>query len=377
MEQTLYGGGLVVALSKMKIIHIVVLTLGAVISVSCKSVTAPIVAFQDYTVVAESPISIQLEAARKVKDVPMAVIDCKIIDSLCLFSLKDPEQGYFVICKPDFKPVRYAVKKGNAPNELITYQYFNDLSFRHESDSLIAYIKNTKKQICRWNITATLNTGDCVFERISPAIKSAFSVRYLYDSLAFVIRPHNNRRGIDRLLFNNGRYTVPDHFKELSRHEVDKDDGKSFNVLSMITAYNLGHDLIVEAGTVENIINIYSLDGTFKKSVQWGTSREFDVLDSSSWPMAYEHLDAYDQFIAALYLDDTERGHYKDGCILPSIRILDWSGNPLIELKLQYPATNFEFDFAKKRILTLNAEDESCYLYDVAILYEKYPEIFN
>ena len=212
---------------------------------------------------------------------------------------------------------------------------------------------------------------------MSESFSGTLSSIYIDESLVFVTRLNSSETGVERFLYKNGNLEAPSHLEKLSDKKVMVNDGTSFNVLSMIYSYNPYHGKVVEAGTVQNIINIYSLDGVFKKSVRIGKPSEFDIKDRMTWPMSYEHMDLYDEFIAALFVDDTSYNHSLKAEVLPVIRILDWEGTPLLELKLDKHATNFEFDFKNMKLYTLNSNDESFYEYDVSSLYLKYPQIFK
>lgn len=346
--------------------------------VSCKSMQTPLVAFDDLDYYASCPNTESLKVEKLMPSVSYGLIDLRIIDTLCLFMTNDSDKGFIKIGDlSDFSIKRHAVRRGNGPNELLWYLYFNEISFSHEDDTLFAYLRNNKRQISRWNISETLSSGKVEFDTLSRSYLGTMSSIYINDSLTFVTQLNNNETAIERLLYSNDKVKSIPHLSKLNAPGVTNSDGYSFNALSMIYSYNKYHEKIVEVGASQNIINIYSLNGDFKKSICIGELCEYDVNNAKSWPVAYEHLDLNDDFIAALYVDDTRYRYESKEKTLPSIRILSWEGIPLLELKIDKPATNFEFDFKNQKLYTLNSEDESFIRYDISQLFQHYPDVFK
>lgn len=358
--------------------RIILSILSVYVLISCKSEHTPIASFEEVSYYDSFPQTESLKAEDFKHSIPLSTIDFRIIDTLCIFATNDTDNGFYKLCNlSDFSIKNHVVKKGNGPNELLWYQYFNEMAFRHEADSLVAYLRNNKRQLSRWNVSRTLMFGDVEFVPFTAPFKGSLSSIYINDSLTFVTRLNADDTGIERLIYNGSDVEIPSHLSQLSASEVMRNDGTSFNTLSMITSYDVSHDKVVEVGTSQNIINIYTLDGTFRKSVCVGGLCEYDVDDAMSWPMAYEHMDLCQDFIAALYYDDTTYNHSVNGEVLPSIRILTWEGLPVLELLLDRHATNFEFDFRNKKLYTLNAADESFNQYDISFLYGNCKDLFR
>ena len=112
---------------------------------SCRSESVPVVSFDEIIKYETISHTESLKSEDVSHEIPFASIDFRIIDTLCIFSANDPDNGFFKICGlSGFSTTLDVVKRGNGPNELLWYQYFNEIAFRHESDSLIAYMRNNK-----------------------------------------------------------------------------------------------------------------------------------------------------------------------------------------------------------------------------------------
>lgn len=358
--------------------RIFILLTTLLVLMSCNSEPAPVASFDQITYFDSFRNVESLTEENFIHSVPPASIDFRIIDTLCIFSTNDSENGYFKICRlSDFSIIDEVLKRGNGPNELLWYQYFNEITLKHEEDSLIACLRNNKRQMSRWNITETLMSGDADLIPFTGSFKGTMTLICINDSLTFATRLRDNDTRIEREVYNRNSVERPAHLSELSEPKVMKSDGRSFNALSMIYSYDNEHGKIVEAGSSQNIINIYSIDGTFRRSICIGSLKDYDVNDIKSWPMAYEHLDLYHDFIAALYYEDTTYNHSMKGSILPSVRIFSWEGMPVLELQLDRHATNFEFDFTNRKLYTLNSEDETFCQYDISELFHRYSNIFK
>lgn len=358
--------------------RIFILLTSLLVLMSCKSEPAPVAAFDKITYFETFQNVESLNEENFIHSVPPASIDFRVIDTLCIFSTDDSKNGYFKICAlSDFSIIAEVVKKGNGPDELLWYQYFNEIAFRHQEDTLVAYLRNNKRQMSRWNITETLMCGYADLIPFTEPFKGTMNLIYLNDSLTFATRLRDNDTRIEREIYSRDKVEHPMHLAELSDSKVKRSDGRSFNALSMIYAYDNKHGKIVEAGASQNIINIYSIDGSFNQSVCIGLLSDYDVNDIKSWPMAYEHLDLCHNFIAALYYEDTNYNHSMNGSVLPSIRIFSWEGIPVLELHLNRHATNFEFDFTNRKLYTLNSEDETFCQYDISELFHRYSNIFK
>lgn len=340
---------------------------------ACKESYDEVVSFPEKTEYV-SIEKLDLGAPNELKDLPIGLTDIKILDSLLILATNDGQAGFYKIYRlPEFDIIGEYVHSGNGPGELKRMSYFSKMHFRCENDSLLIYLPDSRRNLIKWNLTATLENGKVDFNHVASRDNpDCFGMIAIDDSTLFCHGLGKDGVSLRRYLIRCGELDVPSHFQTLNSFCVTRSDRYSFNILNSIIAYNESLRRIVEVGSTQNIINIYNLAPGFQKSIQIGSALGGIVEKyPESWPVAYSHLKHYDSFFAALYCGAVSNDSGKNANVMPRIRFIDWDGNPLFEVVLPVPASSFDIDFTSELLYTLDAASETVYVYDFSDILER------
>lgn len=174
----------------------------------------------------------------------------------------------------------------------------------------------------------------------------------------------------ERYLLVNGKRKVVPSMETLNKAKIPvKGDGYLFNILSSFVAYDANRDLVVEASIMLNTINVYSLGGTFEKTICLGKSLDniSDMCHAGLLGLkeTFVRLRLYDDFFVVMYSGGKQIRMDDSNLPAPRIYIFDWECNPLAELKLPERASVFDIDLQNGELYTLDRSEEIIRKYDI------------
>ena len=263
--------------------------------------------------------------------------DFVVYDSL-LFIDTDQDYGILDVLSIDsMKSLGRFLNKGKSIGEFV--QGINltlHMTFETVNDSILANVYDPiLGRVYTVNITQSIaDKKVCTKElKFSQAIPHyAFWAKTINDTLIFTreidkMETHQNRSIITR----NGvlsKQTI----NKLNDFEVPMNE--NFNIMSTLIAIAPSNDYVVESMIGMNYINIYSLQKDNGYTICVGKKQD------------------------VLRFNITE-GHYlADKPFYPSILLIDWSGNPIGEIKSEIQFNHFDYDEHQKMLYILDSNSK-------------------
>ena len=200
----------------------------------------------------------------------------------------------------------------------------------------------------RMNFSESLKTGQAEIETIGTMLPyPAFNLVYIKDSVYYYETLIDKTTRYERNILKDRESSVPNWLEELNSAHVNP--GVDFNLLSAGFSYNRERNLIVETPICLNNINLYTLDGEFRKTVNIGRRlSDIDNLQKKErayHPYTFATALLYDTFFSVLYLGETNLSYQMGRTQMPHIYCFDYEGNPLADILLDEHVTSFDFDF--------------------------------
>ncbi len=291
--------------------------------------------------------------------------DFVVYDSL-LFIDTDQDYGILDVLSIDsMKSLGRFLNKGKSIGEFV--QGINltlHMTFETVNDSILANVYDPiLGRVYTVNITQSIaDKKVCTKElKFSQAIPHyAFWAKTINDTLIFTreidkMETHQNRSIITR----NGvlsKQTI----NKLNDFEVPMNE--NFNIMSTLIAIAPSNDYVVESMIGMNYINIYSLqkDNGYTICVGKKQDKLSDILSTPEPDRMYVFADlrTYNFGFAVLRFNITE-GHYlADKPFYPSILLIDWSGNPIGEIKSEIQFNHFDYDEHQKMLYILDSNSK-------------------
>ena len=306
-------------------------------------------AFTDNVVyVEEFPEKYSLTGAEEVNTGVLGAYDFRIVDSVMVF-MANGAYAWKAVSLDDTSKTCNLLRVGNGPGEVISVSTPSQVDFYEDGGEIYCDLFDmNKREMYRMNFSESLETGQTkgriVAERL-PSLSMAMIA--LGDSTYFYKSLVDNMTSYRRSIFKDGESFTPEWLEALNSAHVDP--GKDFNLLSATTRYDRSRNMVVEIPVRLNNINLYTLDGSFRKSVNIG-SRLSDIdklqeIDMAEHPMTFLIVQMYDGFFAAIYLGETVASYLGTRTQMPHIYCFDYEGNPLADILLDEQVTSFDFDF--------------------------------
>ena len=306
-------------------------------------------AFTDNVVyVEEFPEKYSLTDAEEVNMGVIGAYDFRIVDSVMVFITMDA-YAWKVVSLYDTSKTYNLLRKGNGPGELLSVSTPSQVEFYEDGDEIYCDLFDTnKREMYRLNFSESLRKGQTEMETIGEMLPyPSMAMVYLGDSTYFYKTLVDNMTGYIRSMIVDGESSTPEWLTEINSVRVDP--GKDFNLLSAMTGYNRSRNMVVEIPVMLNNINLYTLDGSFRKTVNLGKKMsdigKLQELPMAAQPYSFGTSRLYDGFFASLYLGETAYTYELGRTQMPHIYCFDYEGNPLADILLDEQVTSFDFDF--------------------------------
>ena len=308
------------------------------------------------------PHSFELSRPTSVSVEILGGLDFEIHDSLMIFatSKEDPMWEFYKL--PEFKYLGGYLRKGNGPTEFLQSRWIYKTLFSERHGQFFAsFYDFDKGRFLDMDISETLDNGHLSIspkravppqlERLIPLDDDTFFCKELS-------RTKLTRQ--NRYLLKGDSRSETDVLAKLNEAYVSPD--QDHNILATLTGYNHRSGRIIEAPVMLNYINIYSLDGSFGKTIcmdeKLDNIRDIELLERNKRLGTFGSLRVYDDMFGVMSRDN-EDGRRS------TIWFFDMDGAPLAEFKLDKTTTTFDIDFNEGTLYTHSYESEDFFKYDI------------
>ena len=325
--------------------------------------------FDEVTQIDSFPQELQLkgEAVRDF-DKPGAT-SFMLVDSLMVVS-SNSGSGFWTFYELDgFRELGSFLLQGNGPDEFLFCPPLYQASVRHRQGETFLVFKNQRRigEIVEMNVSETLETGKASLRVVNDSIPhTVFEFCLIDDATLFCREVDFSRTRQERYVLSDGEKTETAPLAVLNQAHIKRDE--DINILSAILGYSPEQQRIVEAPVMLNTLNLYSLDGTFTRSVCYG--KKADRIDDIQGKMRALRRDTftcprvYGKGFGVFY-SDIPASMFGKSKKAPMLLFFDWDGNPLARLALDRHATSFDIDFRTGTLYAFDTDDESMYRYDI------------
>ena len=244
-------------------------------------------------------------------------------------------------------------------------------TFETKKEQLHAYIydSNTGRQF-DMNISESVKTGKNNILLVNDSLPRFLFNIIVMDSTKNLIREmndHSSPTHQERYIVQNGIKTNFPFFDELNQIGIKQDE--NINLLTAYIKYNDTKEYFVEAPIYRNHIIIYSLDGSFKRTIclddELDTLIEIQNTNRKDRINQFSGLKIFNDFFGVVYINEDKYTYQTNRKKLPSVLFFDWGGNPLAKLQLSHFITSFDIDFANKELYTFDLYNDEFYKYDI------------
>ena len=305
----------------------------------------------------------------------------KIFDSLLIFATNDNEGFWSFVSLADKRTLGQFLRRGQGPNEFLFSPSLQTRAnfFSDNGKQYIAIYDCQRGKVYKMDIDESLKTG-----KLSMSTMKESAPRFLFnfvrlDADRFLCRTLDSTRTQQpRYIMNSQQNESNPVLEKLNRAKVHVclNPAYYFNIISAIIKYNQERDLVVEVPTMLNYLNLYSIDGSFEKTICIGKKlnsiEKIETLHLPDLVTTFYDLRLYDNFLGVVFVNETEMALQVTGRTkFPSIFLFDWEGNPLAELKLDRHLTSFDIDFSTGFLYGLDKISEEFFRYDIRHILRK------
>jgi len=301
----------------------------------------------------------------------IGVKDIAIYDSIMILATRDKNAFWSFVSLPEHNVLGSFLHGGSGPLEF-TQAPKADISgnLYEENGSLFAYIYDFDTgRLVKMDISSSIEKGKLHAHEMKPSLPRALFDLAIIDSTKFVYKiPSDDRTQQIRYMNDRKSGTIFLFMDKLNAASIK--EGEDLNILSTATKLNLKNNKIVEMPIGLNYINLYSLYGSWGKTICIG--EELDNIEKiqykNKWERMYTFSDIriFPDFFGVIYINEREDDYEMKRTHYPSILLFDWEGNALVEIKLNRYATSFDFDLVNGSLYAFDVESDDFFYYNVA-----------
>lgn len=260
------------------------------------------------------------------------------------------------------------VNKGNGPQEFLNANFAEgNFAYDRNGESFVLFDVMDKDYMFELNVTESVKEGitegsvihsDC---RIGDLRRA----RLQDDSFLFCSLIYGDGMRLERHFFRNGDSYKTPPLEKLNGGVIHSAD---MMLLDSNIGYNEKNGRIVEASSMRDVVNIYSVDGSFCRSLSVNKS-SLTLNRLAQTPRGdvrryYYGLCSYPDSFALLFIGKTQN---EMNIMLPnvSIQVFDWDGNALAEIKVPTFINTFYLDYKCNKLIGFEYETGEVVSFDV------------
>ena len=361
---------------KKKLIYILSIAFTSFLIISCSHSSSPsnYMVFENVRYVTAFPKTFSLDNTLEVNLDSIDIIginDFCIYDSLLILSTTDREGLWSFVSLPDYVFIGKFFTLGQGPYEFTQSPYVgsNKVKFFKEKEELFAAIYHFNKgMLYKMNISESIKNKRLNIYTLKDSLPPILFNFVMIDSTTFFCKELNNMQTQQiRYILDMGKKNIPPHLEKLNLAAIEKDE--DFNLLSTSTKHNINKNIIIEAPTDLNYINMYSVDGSFSKTICIGKKLDNigKIQEKEKGDRMYTSADLrlFLKFWGVVYINEDNKTYQIKRRQLPNILLFDWNGEPLAKIKLNQFITSFDIDFINGYLYTFDVHTEMFTKYDI------------
>lgn len=287
----------------------------------------------------------------------LGITGVRYCDSLLVVTTSGEEKHIHLFSRPGFNLKADFFAKGRGPNELFFPLYSSELSLGEEAGSyMMRFVDQYTRRIVEMNISESIKEQEPVMrEYVLEGKDELFTSLPLDGASCYMKRLVNSGTALERYVWKapNNECMSPSMVK-LNSYRVDKNDGYSINLLSGIVGYDRERHLIVEAMSLLNVINVYSVDEKYGFTLCYGRSLPDVRILAKSSPMLktyHSGISLCKDYFSVMYIDEKENDTIKE------IHGYSWDGRPLFRIPIPSDIVRYDMDGETGSLLLVNEED--------------------
>ena len=353
-----------------------ILTYAVVFFTNCSKSPSNFMAFDEVIYVNSFPQTFNVENGVEPNINIIGITGFAVLDTLLIFSTTDKEGLWYFVSLPNYNFLGKFLTLGKGPFEFIQPPFANNkVQLIKEDNHLFAYIYDFHiGRFFRMNISNSLLTNELAISLYKDSLPPFLFNIVMIDTVKFFCKEVNyNHTQQVRYILNNNERTTPDFMQKLNQVSIIQ--GEDINILTTGTKYSDEHQLIVEMPVGLNYVNLYSLDGSFGKTICLGKKlvdiEQIQSVKSYNRLYRFSGLTLFNNFWGVVHLNESYKTYQTDRKTLPSIFLFDWNGNPLAELKMDRFITSFDIDFINGLLYTFDLQYDEFYQFDIKDILQK------
>ncbi len=356
--------------------HLIFITLvvASVFFTSCKEETSGRnvqMTFDKIEYVNSFPQEISLAKGETVDVDCVGILDVMACGDYFLVMKIGGQEAISVYSLSDFLYLGDYIGRGNGPGEVLYSIFSSRLNPILSSDGLSFKLEDGKGNMIDWNVTESVKAGETVVDVIYDNMPSGNFCSIPVNDTTYLRREiRADAKGQTRFLSENGNRRITSSMAKLNEASVPEDDGVSFNLVGSFTGYNKERDIVVEASMNLNTINMYTLDGSFEKTLCFGKKADDPTnvfkAGQSKQIRTFTHIQMCDRYFVVMYSGGKEYERVPLGLPKSKVYFIGYDGTPLVQINLPEKTETFTFDTESKILYTLNRDSEKIRKYDLS-----------
>ncbi|WP_144603280.1 TolB-like 6-bladed beta-propeller domain-containing protein [Algoriphagus algorifonticola] len=331
--------------------------------------------FDSVHVVNKFPTVFPIDEGRSLDKELIGMRDFKIEDSLMIISTSF-KKFWSIYQIPRFDSLGKFLSVGEGPKEFSYPSMSSDkVLFQKEGSNLEALIYEfSKGRLLKFNLTQSLDLGQDSLEVIDDNLPPfLFDFLILGSNNYYFRQPENQETKQNRYLLSDGQLSSSPVLDQLNRAEISN-GMLNMSLMASMTRLSPRKDKILEMYFRLNYFNLYSLDGSLKKTISLESTLDdlslLEKLPELERNYRFSDVRVYDEFFALLHLNELEQNFATERKSYPEILIFDWEGNPISKLIFKDFFTSFDFDLANQKVYTFDSQTDR-------FKYHEVPQFWN
>ena len=321
--------------------HIYILFLLFTLS-ACVRETAYL-ACEQVEIIKEFPVTIEEKA---LSPLPIAVpgcVDITVADSFLICKYIDGEYFWKVYSLKDYRFIANLFHKGHGKNETMDLPTSEKVIVNDTSVS--CELLTFENKLYRCDIQRSIDSANTIVDDITPnksGLNDMLTTLYRVNDSTYFFK-WIKKYGFNRNLYQNNKVLPIDNIGNLN----DVFDNEELNTLSAGSFLCGAKNKMVEAMLRLNQLHIYSLDGSWSKTLNIGGEPmnlyEVDGQYRRNIVEQFSEVKGNDDYIVALYLGGKETDIIENK-VKSTILIFDWDGNAKAKIIIPFSASAIDVD---------------------------------